>query len=187
MSKAVSYILRGDQCRAARALLDLTQLELAKAAHVETKTITAFEHGVHIPRDTTLNRLRAALAVYGITFIEDEEGIGVRRRRTVEEIEVWEALRKRHEAEALSAQMRFPTALTPRQSRAARGLLSWKQAELADAAGISTGTVQEFEGEKRTLQPGTMQRILLAFSNAGVAFIGSNGVEFPSSSGNRDG
>ena len=37
--------------------------------------------------------------------------------------------------------------ISPRQSRAARGLLDWTQDNLATRAGVSLKTVQDFEGE----------------------------------------
>src|SRR3546814_18872054 len=39
--------------------------------------------------------------------------------------------------------------LFPEQCRAARGLLNWKQAELATLAGISRSTVRDFRAEER--------------------------------------
>lgn len=63
-----------------------------------------------------------------------------------------------------------------KQMRAARGLLSWSQQELADAAGVSQPTIKRIE----KLGPGrsavdTMTAIQKAMEKAGVEFIPENG------------
>lgn len=61
--------------------------------------------------------------------------------------------------------------LTPEQCRAARGLLDWTQEELACRAGISRGTVREFERLRHLLQRATAAQIVRAFELAGVELI----------------
>lgn len=66
------------------------------------------------------------------------------------------------------------TPLAPAQCRAARGLLDWTQAALAEATGLSVVTVRAFEkgGEMRE---SNKTLLMLAFERAGVEFIPENG------------
>jgi transcriptional regulator with XRE-family HTH domain len=73
--------LTAPQCRAARALLDWTQAELAAAAAVSPGTVRGFEAGRHVLHRATAAAIRQALEAVGIVFIEagPEGGEGVRR------------------------------------------------------------------------------------------------------------
>lgn len=62
------------QCRAARAILNLEQGELAKLADVHRNTIMDFEREVRRPRASTVAVIRAALEKVGIEFIEENGG-----------------------------------------------------------------------------------------------------------------
>lgn len=76
--------LTADQCRAARALLDWSQGQLADKSTVSRETITAFERGKAQPFDRTLDDLIDALQDAGIELIDgadDGTGHGVRWRR----------------------------------------------------------------------------------------------------------
>nr|WP_173049767.1 helix-turn-helix transcriptional regulator [Bosea sp. ANAM02] len=77
------------QCRAARALLDWSQQEFAKAAHLGLLTIRDFEKGRRVP---THNNLR------GIKFALEEGGVEIGRRNR--------SLRS-EEAEQLSSKQGF--------------------------------------------------------------------------------
>jgi len=67
------------QCRAARALLNWAQADLAKDAHVASKTISDFEKGARIPRSENLEAIKVAFEKAGIEFIsENGGGVGVR-------------------------------------------------------------------------------------------------------------
>lgn len=69
------------QCRAARGLIDWSQMELAKRAGVGIVTIRQLEAGVHAPRRSTLDVVRRALEAAGVEFIaENGAGAGVRLR-----------------------------------------------------------------------------------------------------------
>jgi transcriptional regulator with XRE-family HTH domain len=59
---------------------------------------------------------------------------------------------------------------TPAQCRAARGLLAWSQARLAQASKVSTKTVADFEREERTHFQRTLADIRAALESAGVEF-----------------
>jgi len=65
------------QCRAARALIDMTQAELAGAAVVLTSIIADCEDGASTPRTADLEAIRKALERAGVELIEG----GVRSRR----------------------------------------------------------------------------------------------------------
>lgn len=62
--------------------------------------------------------------------------------------------------------------LLPAQCRAARGLLNWRQEDLARRARVSRSTVRDFEGEIHHLQRTTMQRLVHAIEAAGIELIG---------------
>jgi transcriptional regulator with XRE-family HTH domain len=72
--------LTPSQCRAARALLNWSQGELAEASKVATKTIANFELGKRRPYDRTLDDLRSALEAAGVEFTNGDQP-GVRMRK----------------------------------------------------------------------------------------------------------
>jgi transcriptional regulator with XRE-family HTH domain len=59
-----------EQCRAARALLDLKQSELAEASGITEKTVVDFERGQRESKGQTLLKLHAAFGERGVKFIE---------------------------------------------------------------------------------------------------------------------
>ena len=65
--------------------------------------------------------------------------------------------------------------MTPAQSRAARGLISMTQAELATAAGLGQSTVIDFERERRVVSAQAVAAIRAALEAAGVEFLDANG------------
>jgi len=66
------------QCRAARALLDWTQQDLADISRVSRATIRDFELGKHDAHRSTERLILDALVAAGITLVTDPElGIGV--------------------------------------------------------------------------------------------------------------
>jgi transcriptional regulator with XRE-family HTH domain len=70
------------QCRAGRALLPMTQAELAAASGVSLRTIAHFEAGERQPIPANLAALQRALEAAGVEFIpENGEGAGVRLRK----------------------------------------------------------------------------------------------------------
>lgn len=69
--------LTAAQLRAARALINITQDELATRAGVATKTIATFESEGRAPRDATLVKLQGALEEAGVVFVETDIGVGV--------------------------------------------------------------------------------------------------------------
>lgn len=70
------------QCRAARALLDWTQQELADQAGVGVVTVRLLEAGQTIARRATLQVIQRAFEQAGVELISPNEGgAGVRFRK----------------------------------------------------------------------------------------------------------
>jgi transcriptional regulator with XRE-family HTH domain len=70
------------QCRAARALLDLTQPRLAELAELGLSTIYDFEKNRRAVSKEAIAAIRAALEAAGVIFVEPNgEGPGVRLRK----------------------------------------------------------------------------------------------------------
>ena len=70
------------QCRAARAILGLSQEEAAQAASVGIQTLIAFESGKRQPYPRTLDSMRSALEAAGVVFLpENGNGPGVALRK----------------------------------------------------------------------------------------------------------
>jgi len=65
--------------------------------------------------------------------------------------------------------------MMPAQSRAARGLISLTQTELAKAAGLGQSTVIDFEKERRVVSDQAISAMVAALEAAGVEFISENG------------
>ncbi|TAX63358.1 XRE family transcriptional regulator [Rhizobium ruizarguesonis] len=83
ISKNESFMLKPSQCRAARALLDWTQRDVAERTSISAVSIRAFEKGGDM-RESNLRLLRLTFEAAGILFQADGEvtagGIGVRLR-----------------------------------------------------------------------------------------------------------
>lgn len=62
-------------CRAARGLLNWTQVTLAREIDVCSKEIIAFENGRLRPHDKTLREIVQAFADAGVEIIPPEEGV----------------------------------------------------------------------------------------------------------------
>ena len=75
--------LTSEQCRAARALLDWTQADLADAVGVAPDTIARFEGGIRLPHASNRASLREALEAAGVEFLPETKtkGVGVRLRK----------------------------------------------------------------------------------------------------------
>lgn len=70
------------QCRAARALLSISQEDAAKAAGVGVQTLIAFESDRRAPYARTIAAIRAALETAGVVFLpENGNGPGVALRK----------------------------------------------------------------------------------------------------------
>ena len=70
--------------------------------------------------------------------------------------------------------------LTPRQIRAARGLLGWEATELGKRTNLSRETIANIESERTQPREGSLERIAKAFDDAGVDFTDNEGVRLKS-------
>ena len=65
--------------------------------------------------------------------------------------------------------------ITPAQCRGARGLLKWRQEDLAEKSEVSIVTVRNFENEKTHPHKGTLVLLRDTLESAGIEFIDGNG------------
>lgn len=76
--------LTAEQCRAARAMLNVKQIEIAERANLSESTVRDFEKGRRVPSINNLKALRSAFEEHGLVFLGDGEmaegGPGVRRK-----------------------------------------------------------------------------------------------------------
>lgn len=80
-SDYLSCMLTPEQCRAARALLDWTQTDLADRTGIAVSTVRGFESGRHTLMRSNMAMLQATLEQAGVVFIAaDVMGPGVRLR-----------------------------------------------------------------------------------------------------------
>jgi DNA-binding XRE family transcriptional regulator len=70
------------QIRGARAMLELSQTDLAKAAGLSKTAIGDFEMGISRPKTSTLASMQRALEIAGVIFIDENgEGPGIRLKK----------------------------------------------------------------------------------------------------------
>jgi transcriptional regulator with XRE-family HTH domain len=60
--------------------------------------------------------------------------------------------------------------ITYQQCKAARDLLGWRQDDLSQKAGINKTTLADFERKIRNLKIETLEKIIDAFTKAGIRF-----------------
>jgi hypothetical protein len=89
-----AHIIAAAQCRAARALLEWTDAQLAEAASVDIEVIKHLEARFRRPSTDDQRRIRKALEDGGVVLIgEDGGGVGARlkfNRKEVRAINRWE-------------------------------------------------------------------------------------------------
>ena len=78
-------MIRPDQCRAARGLLNWTQEDLAFQAELGIVTIRQFEAGRIQPRKKTLEAIRGAFDFYSVEILDEDGngGAGVRFEKRI--------------------------------------------------------------------------------------------------------
>lgn len=78
--------ITGSQCRAARALVEVSRAKLARRAGIAEATIEQFEHNLGQPIAKEIESIRNALEELGAVFVnENGGGIGVRLKFTSSE------------------------------------------------------------------------------------------------------
>jgi transcriptional regulator with XRE-family HTH domain len=70
--------------------------------------------------------------------------------------------------------------ITTAQIRGARGILNWSQQDLAQRTGISATSIGSIENGQTTPRESTIQTIRKTLENAGIEFIGMDGVRVKS-------
>ena len=82
MSTKIVEKMHPTQCRAGRALLEITQTQLATTAGVGLSTVVDFEKGRRKVSSESVNLIFQALERAGVEFIrENGGGLGVRLRK----------------------------------------------------------------------------------------------------------
>src|SRR5262245_33744113 len=100
------------QCRAARALLDWSQQELACAAGVGVATVRQLEAGAGAPRNATTETLMNTLEAAGVEFLTGNgAGPGVRLREGGNSLEQFLAFLKLYERNRLRSLARHANPL----------------------------------------------------------------------------
>lgn len=75
-------LISPETCRAARALLNISQSDLAKTANLSKQTLVDFERGARTPYPNNLLAVQSALENLGVVFVgaDEKHGAGVRFR-----------------------------------------------------------------------------------------------------------
>ena len=76
--------MNSEQCRVARAMLGWSIKQLSREVRVAQRTISEFEMNGQA-RPETLSRIRSIFVTNGIEFLEDDDGVGLKRRYTFDE------------------------------------------------------------------------------------------------------
>ena len=156
------------QCRAARALLDVTQPELATMAELGLSTVVDFERERRVVSKEAVAAMQNALEQAGVSFraggVEMTFVAGLAAPTDVF-------------AEQVHLGKLGQPALTSAQIRAGRALLGWSVADLARATALGVNTIRRAElSEGQTaLTLANGLAIRRALEAAGVVFIEENG------------
>ena len=143
------------QCRAARAMLRLTQPELGRLAGLSRAVVVRLEGGGGGLHYTTPGLIEAALASQGVTLILDEMGHGVRLKRNPPASQ-----------KVLAAEI-----LAPAQCRAARGLLGLTVRNLEKLAQVhKKQLLHTFEEETGLPSPPVLMKLRASLVANGVWF-----------------
>jgi transcriptional regulator with XRE-family HTH domain len=158
MSKALSTIniayITPAQCRAARALLGITQFELAEAAGLGLSTVVDFEKQRRQVSRHAIKAVQDALKRAGVAFNSD----GV----ALSSVSTYDNSTK-------------PLPMTGAQLRMARAALNWTVRDLAEATGLHRNTITNIEIGRYAGDQKSLARIATVLRKAGVDFIRENG------------
>jgi transcriptional regulator with XRE-family HTH domain len=171
------------QCRAARALLDITQSELAAAARLGLSTVVDFEKVRRQLSNEAIKAMQRALERAGITFKGRGAVVALDKAFLAGFAQDPPAYEDRSSRAICSTHMgkvtnRNVTArLSGPQIRAARALLRWSATDLARASALGVNTIRRAEiADKETaLTTANERAIHMALEAAGVVFIPENG------------
>ena len=76
--------MNSEQCRVARAMMGWSIKQLSRKVRVAQRTISDFETEGRV-RPETRTRIRSVFVTSGIEFIQDDDGIGLKRRFNIDE------------------------------------------------------------------------------------------------------
>ena len=161
------------QCRAARALLGMTQSELAAAASLGLSTVVDFEKERRQVSDDAVTAMQGALERAGIGFKGRGAGIALTEPRTY----LAQPVGPLSETAHVGSKFKKAGLLSSAQIRAARALLRWSAADLARELALGVNTIRRAEAaeEGSSLTAANELAIRRALEAAGVVFIDENG------------
>jgi transcriptional regulator with XRE-family HTH domain len=137
-------MITGEQVRAARKLLGWSQVRLAGQSGVKNSAISKFEMGARQLSEPKVATIGQVLVAAGIEFTNDDgPGVKLRKGRKM---------------------------ITGERVKAARKLLGWSQLALALEAGVTQGTVANFETGKKHPSVLSVSTVQAALESAGVEF-----------------
>lgn len=74
------------QCRAARALLNLSARQLAEESSISLRSVQGFERGEHALRSVAMAAIERIFGEKGVVFHSDHEWLGVKMKTPNESI-----------------------------------------------------------------------------------------------------
>jgi len=169
-TKIIAYITPA-QCRAARALLGITQSELAEAAGLGLSTVVDFEKERRRVSRQAVNALHDALKGAGIAFNAGGTAVAFSPANDMSTI----ILGKSHHTG--SKVQRNGGLLSSAQIRAARALLRWSAQDLARESALGVNTIRRAEVAEQNISLTVANELAIrrALEAAGVVFIDENG------------
>jgi transcriptional regulator with XRE-family HTH domain len=161
------------QCRAARALLDMNQSELAAAAGLGLSTVVDFEKERRQVSDDAVAAMQSALERAGIAFKGRGAGIALTELRAGLDAPANLFTETAH----VGSKFKKTGLLSSAQIRAARALVRWSAADLARESALGVNTIRRAEAaeEGTSLTVANELAVRWALEAAGVVFIDENG------------
>lgn len=158
-----------EQCRAARALLGMTRMELARLAKLSRNAIYLFENEHPKTKKDTIAKIKGALATRSIQFISDETGVGVKRGHRPDVIFKSDKYIDTYRPDE-PASAGLNTGLTPEQARAARAFAGLSQVSVAQRAGVGLSLLVSFENNSAGTRPNNIAKIRAMYEGMGLIF-----------------
>lgn len=149
-------LMTPDQCRAARALVGLTQGKLAKNSATAGKIVNGFEVRRGNVTPETVQRMQSYLErAYNVRFLFERRaarGVMLNNAQIVD-------IDEEHQE------------LEPIHLRMARAWLGWSHTELAEQAGVAVSTIRDFEKGRHFPRETNLSKIELAIKSTGITFL----------------